>query len=157
MGGWGGPEKDRVCSTALSMDLPSSVIFSGSALRDVSRVGFRSHWLWYSFHGQGSYCGVGGSSKLAFHESYDSSFHFFKSAPKVCLVTPSYPRSLGSVLLVLLAAGFQLWLALLSVSFPIVGFSWQILPIFLLPSFSWCTVCHLHCVLSYGTLHTGLH
>ena len=32
---------------------------SGSVSRDVSRVGFRSHWLWYGFHSQGFYRGVG--------------------------------------------------------------------------------------------------
>ena len=47
LGGWGGPEKDQIFSTALSMDLPLSIILFRFCFGGHSRVRFRSHGLWY--------------------------------------------------------------------------------------------------------------
>ena len=79
MGGWGGPEKDQIFAALpcpWTCHHPSSC--SGSTSGDISGVGFRSHWLWYSFYGQGSYRGVRGSSRSVFHYHYDSSFSLFQ-------------------------------------------------------------------------------
>ena len=52
LGQWGGPEKDQICGTALSRDLPSSVILFRFCFRGHSRVRFRSHGLWYDSSSQ---------------------------------------------------------------------------------------------------------
>ena len=60
LGGWSGPEKDQGFSTALSKDLPLSIVPSGSALGGIPGQGSDlighclgwlgqnfSHWLWF--------------------------------------------------------------------------------------------------------------
>ena len=52
-------KRTEFCGTALSRDLPLSIILFGFYFRGHSKVRFRSHRLWYGFCGRWiqSWCG----------------------------------------------------------------------------------------------------